>query len=402
MDDATYRERLARDLRSWRHAGLLDEAQEGAILARVGASDAAVVRALRMGWIVSIVSIIGALVLGGGVVLLFASNWEDLPDWFRVASIAAGITAAYAVGYYLTWNAGLHRVGGAFFLLGVVLYQAGVFLLAQIYNMPVDDPLLFLLAAAGTLPLAYAFGSRIVLLLGLAALVAWLMAESSQRVESGAQEWATPLVLGLSGLLLYGAGQLHRLRSSLAAFGDVYALAGAGLTLVVVYFATFGSIWDEVINSGVESYAAPSLVYVLIAAAAVLIVAQVAWRARDGAFYWDIAFQSALLAVATVVATWPAWTGYALVFNVVFFAVAVGLVARGYTEGDERFVNAGLVVIAAGLVTRYIDTFWSLLAGSAFFIAGGVLLLALAFVLERFRRELLRNMQAVPAAGASA
>jgi uncharacterized membrane protein len=391
MDDETYRQRLARDLVSWRRAGLIDGDQEQAILARVGAADRSIARALRMGWIVSVVSIIGALVLAGGIVLLFASNWEDLPDWFRVAALIVGVAASYGGGYYLIYEAGLQRVGSALLLLGALIYQAGLFLLAQIYGMPVESPILFLLGAIGAFPLAYLFGSRIVLLLALVALVAWLMMTSATRYED-AEGWVTPIVLVLAGSALYAAGRLHMLRKSLEPFGDVYSLGGALLSLSVIYFAMFGAFWDAVLESDVEAYAAPALIYVLIAGVLALVVAQVVLRRPNAESAWDLAFQLLVVALAAVVATWPNWTGYAFICNVVFFAVAVGLVARGYTRGDERYVNAGLAVIGIGLVTRYIDTFWSQLAGSLFFMAGGLLLLLLAFVLERVRRGLLTTM----------
>ena len=106
----------------------------------------------------------------------------------------------------------------------------------------------------------------------------------------------------------------------------------------------------------------------------------------------EIGAQLGLLVVAFVVATWPAWTGYAVVFNGVFFALAGAIVGYGYMSGDERYVNGGLLAIAIGLFTRYCDTFWSLLTNSAFFVAGGLLLIALAFGLERIRRGILAEM----------
>ena len=79
--------------------------------------------------------------------------------------------------------------------------------------------------------------------------------------------------------------------------------------------------------------------------------------------------------------------------------VAAGLVTRGFLRGDERYINFGLAVVALGLLTRYVDVFWSMLAGSAFFMVGGLLLLGVAFALERMRRQLLRAM---PAKGGAA
>jgi uncharacterized membrane protein len=98
--------------------------------------------------------------------------------------------------------------------------------------------------------------------------------------------------------------------------------------------------------------------------------------------------------VAAIVATWPGWSGYSLVFNAIYFAIAAALVTSGYLHSDERFINLGLAVVGLGLITRYIDVFWSMLAGSAFFIIGGVLLLGVAFAIERMRSGLIRGMSA--------
>ncbi|HET6614864.1 MAG TPA: hypothetical protein VFH62_03165, partial [Dehalococcoidia bacterium] len=176
----------------------------------------------------------------------------------------------------------------------------------------------------------------------------------------------------------------------------VYMFAGTLITLSLVYLFTFIGLWDTLIEDGVESYASPAGVYVSIIVAVVLVTAAL-WVARDER---DSAIEAAallgMLAIAGVVATWPAWTGYALIFNVIFFGAGVGFIARGYTQSDERFVNFGLAIVALGLMTRYVDFFWSMMAGSAFFIIGGVLLLAGAFAAERFRRGLLEAMNGGP------
>lgn len=395
MDDITtdeYRSRLTRDAASWRQAGVITDAQEREILARAGAGQPAFARALRMGWLVTVVSIAGALVLAGGVILLFAANWERMPDAQRTFVVFAAMLSAYGIAYALTYRFAMERLGSAFLLLGVLLYQAAIFLLAQIYNMPVESPILFLLGTIGALPLAYLFGSRIVLLLALAALVAWQVSEVSLRYEEGALEWAGAIIIGAFGLGLYGIGRLHALRASIARLGDVYVFAGGAIVLSLVYAMTFDEPWREIIDRGVTTYDAPASVYVALTLAALIVGAQLLFRARTRENLIDAGAQGTLILLAGVAATYPAWTGWALVFNAAYFALAAAIVARGYVSDDARYVNAGLVVAGLGLLTRYADVFWSLLAGSAFFIAGGVVLLALAFVIERIRRDLLRSM----------
>jgi uncharacterized membrane protein len=290
----------------------------------------------------------------------------------------------------------MQRVGSAFLLLGTLLYEAALILLAQIYHLPLDNPadnpLLWLLAAAGALPLAYLFESRIVLLLAIANATAFVLAEMVQRYPHSPEIESAVLVVAVFGVSLYAIGRLHALKRWSAHFADVHVFAGMLIVLGLVYVFTFADIWDEIIESGASAYGAPTIVYVCIALATALVAAQWAWRPRDIEANIDTAAQAGLLALAAVVATWPAWTGYALVFNAVYFAIAAAIVTRGYIRADERYINLGLAAVAVGLLTRYVDVFWSLLASSAFFIIGGVLLLGGALGIERLRRELIRGM----------
>ncbi|TAK61852.1 MAG: DUF2157 domain-containing protein, partial [Dehalococcoidia bacterium] len=349
MDDNEYRERLAHDVAGWTRGGLITPEQERAILARIGAGEPRAVGILRLGWFVTAISIVGALVLAGGVTLLFATNWEDLPTWFRTSSIIAGMLASYAAGYALIYRYDMQRVGSALFLLGVLLYEVGLFLLAQIYNMPVDSPILFLLAAIGTLPLAYLFESRIVLLIGIANFTGWVITEMVQRYPDSPKAEASLVVVAALGVAYYAIGHLHELRRATRAFVDTYAIAGLLVVLGLTYLFTFDELWSEILDAGVKSYAAPPAVYAAIAIAGALVAAQAWLRPRELETAIDVAAQVMVLGVAAIVATWPAWTGYAVVFNAVYFAVAAGLVTRGYLRGDERYINLGLLVVGVGL-----------------------------------------------------
>jgi uncharacterized membrane protein len=395
MDEQEYRERLARDAAGWRRDSLISEEQERAILARYGLEGARAARALRLGWFATAVSIVGAIVLAAGVVLLFAANWDTMPSWFRAGAVFAGMAAAYAIGYALMERYGMQRLGSALLLLGVLLYEAGLFLLADIYDMPVvpvDSPILLLLAGIGALPLAYLFGSRIILLLGIANFTGWAIFGLAARYQDWPRAGYALIIFATLGVGLYTIGRLHGLRRELAQFSETYMFPGLLIVMGLTYVFAFDEPWRSMLDEGIEAYAAPALVYASLALAAVLVIAQWALQQRDLEAHIDAGARVALLGLGAIVATWPGWTGYAVVFNGVYFAIAAGLVTRGYLRADERYVNLGLLAVAIGLITRYVDVFWSLLAGSAFFIIGGVLLLALAFALERMRRGLLRGM----------
>ena len=393
MDEQGYRERLSRDVAAWRRAELISEEQERAIRARIGAGERKVVGALRLGWLVSAIALIGALVLGAGIVSLFAANWDQMPAALRAGALIAGILIAYGAGWALIERYDMERIGSALLLLGAVLYEASVFLFTDIYDLPTNTPVLFLVAAAGIFPLAYLFGSRIVLLGAIADIVAFVVAQMLDWYPDSPKSESALLVVGALAVALYAVGRLHEERADLRRYADTYAFAALLVVMGLTYAFTFGGVWDAVVDSGVKPGAAPPVVYVAIAVAGALAGAALLVRPDDVVRRIETGAAAGVLALVGVVATWPAWTGYAVIFNLVYFALACGFVARGYLLADERYVNFGLATLALGLLTRYVDVFWPRMTTSVFFIVGGLLLFAVAFGTERLRRSLLREMR---------
>lgn len=82
----------------------------------------------------------------------------------------------------------------------------------------------------------------------------------------------------------------------------------------------------------------------------------------------------------------------AILFNLVFFGGLVWLVYYGVRNQETFIVNLSFAFFALTLISRYFDTFWSLLNRSYFFMLGGLLLIAGGFFLERQRRKLTRQL----------
>jgi hypothetical protein len=82
------------------------------------------------------------------------------------------------------------------------------------------------------------------------------------------------------------------------------------------------------------------------------------------------------------------WLAAALM-NVFLVAIAVGFMWHGSLEREPAQVNAGVTVLVAVLITRFLDVFGNMLQSGIGFIVAGVLLAGLAFALERTRRRLI-------------
>ncbi len=81
----------------------------------------------------------------------------------------------------------------------------------------------------------------------------------------------------------------------------------------------------------------------------------------------------------------------AIALNLLFFAGMVWLLFAGTHTQNRTLINLAFSFFALALMTRYFDTFWSLLNRSFFFMAGGVILIVGGYLLEKQRRKFTTN-----------
>src|SRR5207247_897586 len=125
MDRQEFAERLAPEVEAWRKEGLIRDEQEQPILQRYGSAAGAGRRARVAG----VLAFLGALLLGIGVILLFASNWRGITGSVKLIAIFAAVAAAYGGGYWLRYERhDLRKTGTALLFLGALLYGAALFL----------------------------------------------------------------------------------------------------------------------------------------------------------------------------------------------------------------------------------------------------------------------------------
>ncbi len=256
---ARQRQWLASALSEWTGQGLIAPTQAEAIRARHLAGPEA------PGWGRLVFSSIGAVLLGLGVILIFAFNWEKMPHYAKLAAIFAGLATAHGLGrmVHRPAGAGLAAAEGLH-LLGTMLFGAGIWLVAQIYHIDAHYPNAFLAWGLGALALSWALPSIPQGILAAILLTTWTGVESVDFRY--VNHMAAPLVLagtlplawllrsrtlgfvgGLAGLtaLAFTCG---RLNGELVA--GVLFLSGCGLLAL-------GPMAGDEAGEGFRSLAAP-------------------------------------------------------------------------------------------------------------------------------------------------
>jgi len=110
------------------------------------------------GKVVSILSAIGAVFVGIGVIALVAFNWEHMADATKIFLMMLGILVFHVLGWLVDNKYGYVKTGRMLALVGTIIFGSSIFLVAQIFHISGNWPDGFLLWMLGAL--AYAFANR--------------------------------------------------------------------------------------------------------------------------------------------------------------------------------------------------------------------------------------------------
>jgi uncharacterized membrane protein len=417
---------LKQELAQWRAEGLVDAALAQRILARYPS-------AAERNWGRVIFSAIGAVLVGLGVILFFAYNWQDLPKAAKLALVIGALVLAHggAIGVARRPDASRGLVEGLH-VLGTMLFGAGIWLVAQIYHIDEHYPNAFLVWSAGALTMAWAMPSIAQALLALFLVTFWAGVElfdfhtpvhgAPLLVVLGVLPLAwwrrSPALLfcGLAVLFLvsaFAAGAIHAKAvmpllfvmgaaafiAGAAAPATAFPAAGAPLRavglLVVLACSYLLSFRDLAELLRKVDLSRPEIAIYLAAAGAALAGAVVllvrgGLAQLDANRRWQLGLVAAGLAVVLpgmfLLARGGGWL-VVVSFNVIVLGFAALLILEGSERLRPRMVGAGCLLFAMVAIGRYADLFTSLLVRAAVFVALGVALFLVGNFYARSRRR---------------
>lgn len=395
--------RLEPEVERWQRERLIGARQATAILARYGLRPPAAVRAWRIGRLTSILAILGAILVGVGIILLIASNRQefDLPRGLKVGLIMGTVVFLYAVGYVLRYELRFPLVGQAITFLGAVFYGAAVFLVGQIYNVQPNEPRLLLYWFVGVIPLAYLARSSAILALSALVAAAGLGMQAAVWMEDGGSSQVSAIrilaLYGILGPLYYALAYVHAGLPSLRDLHRPLQIIGLVTALAALYGLGFTALFDLEHERVADLLGRLALVYSLLAGATVASFAAALYFSRRSlaSLPYEAAAGLALVGLAFATAYIPIdeREPYAVFYNVLLLATLLASISVGVAQDREAYVNIGLAFFAVLVVTRYFDWASGLFDRSMVFLGAGALVLAGASLLESYRRRLLRQMR---------
>ena len=359
-------------LARWTDAGLVD----GLTADRIRAFEAVHAGSNRLRWPIVIALAFGALMIGGGILLFVAANWDALSPASRFALVLLLVSIFHVGGAVAA--ARFRGMSEALHAIGTVALGAGIALSGQVFHLDEHWPAGIMFwavgAAIGWAVLRHTAQLALVAVLAPAWLVSeWIAFTRSMLAARGEDVPAAGvLLLALTYLTAAGPGRLTHGHRALLWIGAV-ALAIASPVLALYT----GAGWQDARRPELD----------------------LAW-----AIGWTVALGGPLLLAAVLRRTgaWPNAVASLWVAGLVFvpglgrevaaFAWwglgAIGLVAWGVRDGRVERINLGAALFAATVLVFYFSRVMDKLGRSASLLSLGLLFLVGGWALEQMRRRL--------------
>jgi uncharacterized membrane protein len=435
MKDARHVRWLSRELPELVAQGVIPS--EAAEQIRQHYGQAQVAASAAKHWAVVLFGILGAVLIGGGIILLLAHNWEELSRPMRAAISVAPLVFAAALGSWLLWTerdstAWREGVGTA----QTLALGSSIALVSQTYNLGGRLDEFMLTWSLLALPIAYLLRATLPALLYLVGIVVWAVSVTNQ---AGGNFWYYPLLTAvlpfiwwtsrknryhprpvlllwvLAVTIGFGTGFASepvctRLDAWPVLFGGLFAvlymvgarwwgeassfwqrplqnvgaLGAVGLALAL----SFGDIWSHVSWhahwEGLHSFRAGLLLASVAAFPAAALVLWVHGWIRQA---WSEVLLGGVALLALV--AWFAATNHtgainAVLFNLYLLILGTGTLAIGFRCRRLGAVNAGMAVLSATILCRFFDSDLSFVVrGMAFILIGSGFLMTNLMLLRR-------------------
>ena len=313
------------------------------------------------------------------------------------------------------------KLGAALFLLGGIIYGAGIWLISQTYQLDLDWSLGLSIWSLGLMPMAVVTRSAPVVVLNALVLLLWggsqhqfpqaLCAFVLALLFSYVFKSRSALVMALiQGSFVWYSDIDQRITSPiLPAFLYAATLFSwylwhrknkplfANCFLVLSLFIGFSSIYITTFDSSgfvvSPALSLPLATLVSLTTASMIYVFKTLKTNR--AEIVTLALMIPLMMAITSVGntsgpmTWP----FKLLANATLFSSLIAVIYSGARRLESAIaVNLSTVFFAIAVLTRYFDTFFAMMNRSIFFILGGLILLVGGYLLEQQRRTFVRGI----------
>ena len=422
---------LSSQLQRWVNEGIINTTTAESISKLYPQPQAKILRP----WALIVFSGIGAVIVGLGVILLFAYNWHEMSKFAKLSVVFGSLILAHFIGITLFIRSDRFKgIGEALCVLGTMLFGAGIWLIAQIYHIEEHFPNAFLLWGVGALLMAWTMPSVIQAIIAAVLFTIWAGTEAIEFNTAMPSVFALLLLLfpiaynkcskvlltilllafAISSIFVLAAydsalpvfyvllcifaiytaaSMVQQKFSKFELFAPVYFFLGMAGYFITLYLLAFPDILKETITDkprydvNIFYWLVP---LVLMVTGWLLVGWQAAKKDKLKHFSYEL-FLMPMMPIFLYYCSlniskyleWPA----IVVFNLVFLAHAAMMMAKGCMNAAMGQTIIGSLLLMALMIARFTDLFGNLAIRGLIFVIVGILIFGQGFFYVRSKKK---------------
>ncbi len=325
----------------------------------------------------SIISTIGAILIGIGLLVFIAGNWNRISPLMRMALLLAGIITFYTTGIKL--NKSHPKTAFALRLLTSFLFAGSIFLTDQTFNLNRSISEMFLIISFGILVMNLAEEHHKIfyilhMFLLSAIFVSLIINDYELSGFTFPLHWILTILFMTLAIILFKQTSFSTLGINITSLtlglGIISLLNGIGANATVMVLSSFiygliivtYSLKPRQLNHIFIGHIDCSVAFLFMGISGFILTFSEVW-------YDLIPIDIPIINAHTI----------SIIFMIAFFAYLLFLYNKGY--------GGSIVFIIAIILRCYFDMFYSFMPKSLFFIIGGAILMGSGWYMERNRRK---------------
>jgi len=381
-----------KQIKKWLTEGKISEEQASMMIAE----SLAATKEKNSNTFLGVISVLGSIFLGIGIMWITLSNWDGMPDIVKIIVLLGSTGGLIYLGYEIGFNKkNFPKTGHSLVLLGAILFGSSIFLIAQIYNVETNASYLIFVWLVGILPLVYIFQSHLITFLSCIVFCLWfnsIIFEDFNDFDAKRIAFIT-FFYQTFGLLLFSIGSLHYFLEKYSKVARTYRLIGIYLVICILFALTFRISFEGLEKLSSKLTANPMMISVIFGFIAVMLGINIKFNPSKSDS--NVLENAIALTILTVIFALNLtikfeqyYTVFWLLFNFLFVGLIVVLFRFGYNRRDMKLVNIASISTFFFLIFKFFDIFSNLLDIGFTWLVFGVVLLAGSILFEKKRRKI--------------
>lgn len=253
--------------------------------------------------------------------------------------------------------------------------------------------------AAGLI--AYRFGSPISLFVFATSLpVWWALIADSFGVDNGAITSIAGIIFVIY-FLIDEFLQKKKQKLGAAIFGSIAYIA----VFALLYSFSFTNLSESIFAEGTRPMMAGAVFLVLMLLIQLYFSEEIGFKGKLGPFNWGFVVISAFFLFPLLLNQSPVASAqdlsqtasnsallYSVVSSMLIFIFPAAMGYYGFLVERNYYINLSILFVFMAIIGKYFDWFSTFLQGSFFFISLGIVFIAAGSLLEKFRRNIMKEI----------